>query len=659
MSDWKRYVPILFIISIVILALLQAHPLFFGKYTWNFASIEGAYITQSKFLRDNFPITGWQPLWYGGYPFKLSYSPGFLYIINAFSFVLNVGVEEAYRRVAAFSLIFLPLALYVFAWRLSVSHVAAFLTSLFYVTLPSAHRTIYEFPNFPPYPDYVTVTALYGETPHILGLALALLTSALFYHYTVKRKKIYGIFLPFAICFVNLTNLIAAVSLAVIIIGIAVLEGWGAIKRLILAYLLAIGLGIFAYDPEYIQAAIIYAQMTMEGAPLTLPLIITVIVILAASYAASKYVHSKNKPFIATSLLLTLFFLMVTLSNRFASIGLLPQAVRYGSEFDAFLCGLVSSSLVTTFVKLKRRSTIIIAILLSVVVLVSFLNGLTNCWTVLRSGDLEHSIERRVAEELDVLFDNRFGPRVYATGSIAFWINVFTDVPQLRGGYDLSGSFNLLWSHLSYFINTNRNSSLILLWLKAYNIRYVVVDMPWASLPYKDYLYPEKFEGVLRLVKEVDGVRIYEVPLSCPEPLQLVRTGGQIPIIDNLFDLEDLRSYLELVDNCDESVTFQYTIENDNLIKIRAYNLDGEYSLLFKTNYDNRWVAYANGKKLSSRVVGPNFILFEMKSVKDDVDIEIKYSNNYIDLIYDALSAAVMMAMLAHYIKRKSSRFAA
>lgn len=638
---------------IATLAVLQAHPLFLGEYTWNLASIEGAYIAQSRLLRENFPVPGWNPLWYGGHPFKLSYSPGFLYVVNAFSILLNVGIGEAYRRVAAFSLILLPLALYVLAWRLSGSHVPAFLTSLLYVALPSAHRAVYAYPSVPPCPDQVTVTALYGETPHVLGLALAFLTAALFYHYTVKGKRVYAVLLPLAVCFVNLINLIAAVSLAVLMVGIAALRGWDAVKRLSLVYLLAIGLGTFAYDPEYIQAAIIHGQMTGGTPPLTIPTVVVILAVLAASYAASRYVYSKTSSFFtAAALLLSSSFLLVALFNRFAGIGLLPQAVRYGPEFDAFLYGLVGSSLSVLFMRLRRGLAVTLAVILSVLMLASFMNGLAYSQAVLRPGDVERSIEKQVADELATLLSDRFGPRAYATGSIAFWLNVFTDVPQVRGGYDeVAGSFSPLWSHVSYLINTNRNSSLILLWLKAYNVKYVVVDMPWAALPYKDYLYPEKFEEILKSVKEVGGVRVYEVPLSCPEPVQLVKTEAHVPVIGNIFDVKNLHSYLKLVDGCYGEASLQYAVENNNRIKVRVYNLDGEHSLLFKTNYDDGWVAYVNGKKLPSKVVGPNFVLFEMNGVRGDAEVEIGYSSRPIDLLYDAFSAVVLVAMLVYCIR--------
>ncbi|MEM2261833.1 MAG: hypothetical protein QXK24_05215, partial [Ignisphaera sp.] len=107
----KRKIHVILIVIVVAIAVVQSYPLFYGKYTWNTGSIESAYIVQSRILFENLPLPGWSPLWYGGHPFKLSYSPGFLYVVGLASLLLRVDIIEAYRRITALTLLSLPLAI--------------------------------------------------------------------------------------------------------------------------------------------------------------------------------------------------------------------------------------------------------------------------------------------------------------------------------------------------------------------------------------------------------------------------------------------------------------------------------------------------------------------------------------------------------------------
>jgi hypothetical protein len=641
---------------VVTLAVIQAYPLFYGKYTWNTGSIEIAYIIQAKTLYENFPLTGWNPAWYGGYPFKLSYPPAFLYIVCLASTLVGGDVAEAYRRVTFTTLILLPLAIYFFMYSLSRSNTTGFLSSIVYLSTPSLHRLIYTYPAVPPYPDHVTLIGLYGETPHLLGLTLAIITSTLFQQYIESHRRIFWITMTFMIALVNLVNFIAAVSLLIILFSQAILSDWNSFKKFVTSYILGSGLCLFVYDLEYLNALISYGRLTMQRYVLTIPHAVLIILILSLGYGLARYLKSKTyRGALSTTLLLTVIFLLIVLFNRFLRIELLPQAIRYNPEFDISFYSLSTTIITAVLSKFKKYGKTIITVLI-VIAFYLYVQGLPHAWVMLRMGDQEitNSLEMNVTKFIDTLPGDMFAPRVYATGSIAFWLNMFTDKPQVRGGFDeVSGSINSMWAHISYFVNKNSNTTLSALWLEAFNVRYIIVDFPSAKLPYKDYEYPEKFENKLNLVKEIDGVVIYEVLLKNPGLLQLVRKVEDIPLLTRIDDLYGLMNYLKLVREEECNAVLEYKVVSRNMIEVKIDGLKEDCLLLFKVNYDSRWRAYIDGYELAPHKIGPGFTYYDLTGIKDTARIKLEYKMlEFIDILFDILSVVFLLATVYYYFKR-------
>ncbi|MDW7986191.1 MAG: hypothetical protein RMI88_03105 [Nitrososphaerota archaeon] len=637
---------------LIVLTIIQSYPLLYGKYTWNTGSIESAYIAQSRMLSENFPVPGWNPLWYGGHPFKLSYSPGFLYVVQLASILLGVDIPEAYRRVTVLTLIILPLTIYFFIYSLSRSVLAGSLSSIIYLCFPSIHRLIYVYPDMQPYPDHITLIGLYGETPHLLGLSLALITVTLFYHHVESREKIYLMIIVFIIAFVNMVNLIAAVSLLIFLLSIAVLSGWGAFKKFLILYFFGWGLCLFVYDYEYLNALTIYLQLTMNKQTLTTPYIVVIILVLSSTFALARFLQSKTgMKALAATLPLAVVFLLVVGFNRFAGIELLPQAIRYNPEFDISLYGLAVSLLFFSLNRLRRYSVVVITVLLAVAI-IYYAEGLHSAWNIYRVGDheIEDSLEKKIADFINELPGDRFGPRVYSTGSIAFWLNVFNGKPQVRGGFDeVPGSINPMWAHISYFVNNSPNSTLSIKWLKAFNVRYVIVDFPSARLPYKDYRYPEKFENKLNVIRDIDNVKVYEVPLDDSRPIQLVKKTDHIPILRDIQDIQSLERYLELIEDMKCGHSLYYNVVSNNLIDVEIKELGEDCYLIFKVNYDNGWRAYLDKVELKPNLIGPGFIYYNLSGVRGDVKIMIRYvGENALNWVFNMLSI-IFLAMTILY----------
>ncbi|MCS7136924.1 MAG: hypothetical protein NZ941_00970 [Candidatus Caldarchaeum sp.] len=645
------------ITSMAVLAasLMQCFPMFTGRLTWNTASIEPAYIIQARLLQENWPTPGWNPLWYGGHPFKLAYHPAFLFIVNAVAFVLDTDVVEAYRRVAGLSLILLPLSIHFFVASLSRSPYVGFLASLAYISFPSIHRTVYTYPAAAAAPEHVNVVSLYGETPHILGLATAFTAATLYHLYTQSGRRALGLAATLTISLVFLTNLIAAVSLIVLLFSAAVISGWDDFKKFLMMVFLGLGACLFVYDYEYLHALVAYAGITASAMPITLAHAALILIILSAAFASARIINQKtDNKLIPTTLMLTAVFTTVLVFNRLLGIQILPQAVRYGPELDAAILALAVSTALTLAGKSKVRA--LMAVIVLVLSAAAYFQSLPTVWQLLRPGDSEviDSYEMRIAEYVKKLPGDVFGPRVYATGSLAFWLNLYVDKPQVRGGFDAAGSVKPMWNHVAYLVNTSPNGTLSVNWLKAFNVKYVVVDMPSTPLPYKDYRYPEKFENLLSLLADIDGVKIYEIN-SDFNVLQLVKKTDKVPVLEEISNLNALYNYLEITANsC--SAELRYEVLSSNLVKVEVDSLNEACLLIFKINYDSRWRTHVNGVEIYPEKIGPGFIYFDISEVRGRAELTIGYvGENFSDWLFNILSLAALGAALFMYIKHGRS----
>jgi hypothetical protein len=170
---------------------------------------------------------------------------------------------------------------------------------------------------------------------------------------------------------------------------------------------------------------------------------------------------------------------------------------------------------------------------------------------MIRPIDIENTIEYREAKWFE---RNLTGRRVCAPGSIAFFLNVFTDTPQFAGGAD-QAVINPLWTHAQYQILTGENAgdkegAVAVLWLKAFGVDAVAVSGPRSSEFYKPFRNPRKFEGILpELWREGDDV-IYRIPRRSPTLAHVMRPADLAPRrLAGGLDIDPLRPYVAAMDN--------------------------------------------------------------------------------------------------------------
>ncbi len=119
--------------------------------------------------------------------------------------------------------------------------------------------------------------------------------------------------------------------------------------------------------------------------------------------------------------------------------------------------------------------------------------------------------------------------RVFAPGSISFWMNAFTANPQIMGCCEQS-VINLQNRVASYIIPAGygteaEDEEISLLWLKAYGARAIIAGGPGSREHYKPYTHPRKFDQRLKVLWASGDDKIFEVPWRGDALVRVVRGG--------------------------------------------------------------------------------------------------------------------------------------
>jgi len=626
------------------LNLLLSFPLFSGEYTHHMRSIEPAFTSDARFILENYPHINWYPLWYLGFPFHLTYPPLVPYLTALLCTVSGISTARSYRVLVAFAYLFCPVTFYFFAERLMKSRFWGLVCALAYTLFPSSYYLF--FPDaaqrLQGFPSVRLVNlALYGEGPHTIGLAITPLAALFFLEAVGKPRPRNYVLAAVSVAAVALVNLVAFFALAVVLAVLLLVElsrgaslnvAWRAFICLSLAY----GLVAFTYDLSFTRASAAFGEQGTSTWGWLGALLLLIGLILVARLAI--------KPGRAWAVGLTwVAGFGGVIFPYFLGLTVAPQPWRYIPELDMGIALLIGMA-----ARFLSQGRALKKFLLGTVVIVALVNSVLSWgagWSMAQPNEnIANTAEYRVAVHLKSLVSQ--GERVYTTGSTAFWLNVFTDIPQVRGGSD-QGATNRWWADVKHEVNTGEDSHTSIQWLKALNVRYVVVDFPNASTAYKDYVYPFKFEGRLEKLFHWGGVAVYEIPLSNSAWVQVVSSevAGQLRPIRGVLDREGLGDYLGLVENSTANGTVEYIVENPDEIRLTVMGCSGRESLLVKSTFDPRWRATVDGVDVPIEKIGPDFMLISPRRA-GSYEIELTCTRSASEVVGLAIFALSVTTVL-------------
>jgi hypothetical protein len=195
--------------------------------------------------------------------------------------------------------------------------------------------------------------------------------------------------------------------------------------------------------------------------------------------------------------------------------------------------------------------------------------------------------------------------RVFAPGTIGFWMDAFSDTPILSGGFD-NGMRNTRLQDVIFQIYYGDRQNVALDWLKAFGCDAVVGGGPQSREFYHPYNHPEKFEGLRELWRESGDV-IYSVPRQ--GSLAHIVSAEDLPPGTHAYDTRPLARYLTAIERPDAAAGFRWTGENRAVLQA---DLRPEQLLSVQVTWDRGWKAHVDGQsrpiredKLGQIVVEP------------------------------------------------------
>ena len=620
---WLKHVQdTLLAMVLFLVTALTIFPFFSGDFTQNFGSIESAYISDSVFIANSFPHVGWYPFWYGGFPFHLSYPPLYVTLVVVLHFVSGFSIGQSYRILGGISYSTIPVALYLLSSSLTKSRIGSFFAGLTYALVPTFLPTVA--------PAHIDILALYGEAPHLFGFTLALLSVLQVRRFISCSTWIRCTTASILMAAVALSDLIALYGLALLVIAATTTEvmyrSRNVLQLTILAGSIAYGLSAFQYDPSFIQSSAQFAAPSGLAVNLTeiaSIATITIAAILLYRFASRCFPRWRQmKAFVFCIIWLAIFFFAIAGGqNWWGFPTIAPQGKRYVPEFDAGvslavgLSVMLADALVRKFlasaepiISLGSRVALI-GMILAVLLIVSTFSLPHSLAVTQPTTNLSIAPEYRVATWLS---EHVTDESVFATGTVGFWLSVFSNVREIRGGSD-QGATNHWWSDVRYQILTGTDPQISILLAQAWNVKYIVVTFPNASTPYHDYSNPMKFANVLPLRYIIGGNGVYEVPLPRPALIEAVTANGamSLPRIRDALDRNDLSRYVNLTQNLsnDSSAKVTYLNPNPDSYQITVSAASQNTAILVKMSYDPEWHAELNGRDLGISAIGLGFMV--------------------------------------------------
>jgi len=580
-----------------------ARTLLWSEFINQMYSIEGSHIALGRYILDHWPDLHWFPLWYGGIPFQNAYPVLHPFLVAAVARVSGVSAPHAYHLLTAIFYALGPATLFLLAYKLSGSRWSS-----------GAAALIYSFSS----PSALLITAVsrdvggvwhgrrlqalvqYGEGPHIASMALFPLALLILILAFEKRKPLWWGLASLALAATVLTNWLGAFALALAAMAwlLAARYGAGPWK-----WAIAAGLGLWAYaiacpwlPPSTILTTFrgeASAGGAAEGLGRTLALLIGVLAFLAL-YVLLRITRAPLA--LAFSVLFLFPAAYLTLAQEWRGISVLHQASRMHLEMEMGIALVVSFGAKALLDMAPRRLRAATALLVV----------LTGAYGAVRlnayAGRLYHPIDIRQTieyREAKWVSGNLNGQRVMLPGSVGFFLNVFSDTPQLDGGY-YQGMQNPYVAHVNYQIRTGDNAGLeegtiAAAWLKAFGVDAVGVSGPRSEEPYKPFRNPRKFDGILpEIWRQGDDV-IYRVPRRSQSLAHVIRPQDlpvRVPI--SSLDVEAIHPYLRALD--DPSFPEAPMRWLDRHTASISANLNRDQILTVQISYHPGWEATANGR---------------------------------------------------------------
>jgi hypothetical protein len=645
---------LLLIVALILLNLWLNTPLFMrGELPYR-GSVEGGYGGTSRFIAAHPNPWGWNPYQYCGVPTQFLYLPVLPYLTWAATHVLpNEAPEHLYRAVAALLACCAPASVFVFALYFTRSRkwaLAAALAFTFVSPVYGMFRQVDRDRGWAQLPWRIQVMTKYGEGPHNVGLMLTpLALLALWLAGTVRRN--WTLVLAAALlAAITLVNWISAFALAIAClllllaaIGERNFSMWRALAAAALGYLLA----CFWLTPSFIKTVAFNWPADSFGYRMgnTQEWLLAGLVAVLLLVRVFFWVRGGSFYFCFVTLCAIVFVWLPTGFYRF-KVDTIPESRRYALELDLFLLLAVVEATRLILTHWDRRVRVAGKVAAAMMIVTGSLqtgNYIFQSWGRWRPGPKQYTVEHKLA---NWLYERRPEGRIFASGGLRFRLNAWFELAQTGGGFE-SGLRNRMPVHFNYRIRTGqglrkgRENADTLMLLKTMGVEYVVVHGSNSREYYRDFVGPERLEGMQVMLHEDDDT-IYRMP--SPPPLAHLVSREELPPPTPQNYLQTLEPYVRAMED-PERPKIKATWWGNRILHLDGAAPAGRLMAL-KVNYDEGWRAMQNGRRIAIEPDNLGFMLLHA-APSPAAHIELTYVGTTEQRVFFAISACAWLLAAA------------
>src|SRR5450759_5672362 len=139
------------------------------------------------------------------------------------------------------------------------------------------------------------------------------------------------------------------------------------------------------------------------------------------------------------------------------------------------------------------------------------------------------------------------GARVFAPGTIGFWLNAFSDAPQLTGGFD-NGIRNPFVPSIILQVYAGDQQQFMVDLLRAYGCDAMIGGGKDSAEVYHPISHPEKLRGLTGLWRD-GGDAVYDIPRRSRSLAHVMRPGDVMMRPLARYGFSALDPYLAALDN--------------------------------------------------------------------------------------------------------------
>jgi len=579
-------------VLVCLLAAVLIKPLFKLGFTDKWGSVEGAIISDARFLSDHWPNPSWQPLWYAGARFDSLFPPAVRYGTVAIAKVSRVPVVRAYHIYLAVFYCLGIASVYFLIWTLMGSRSAAWLgtaaaalVSPCFLFVPDLRNDAWLW-----VPQRLGAMIRYGDGPHIASLA-ALPFALAFWWRALQRFQRLDVGLACLSGAVVAANSLTGAATLVLLFPLML---WSLYvthldrriwKRGAAIAALTWGLSAFWLVPSMLSTSLSNTQWLSPAGTtwsLWIALACCVVFVLVTNAKFRGREDLAGVLFVGGA---AFGFALNVAGYYYFGFLLAGAPMHLAPELDLFLILLAAEGL-------RRLRTRYVAVTIAFAALATSGAYLRRAWHVYPA-DLgfkertEYKVQQWVSENLP-------DARLMVAGPARFWMDAWGDRKQLGGEAEVGPSEPLLKS-AQFQILRGGQPALGVLWMQIMGVDAVVGD--------------NQFAGVLPALW---GDVIYRVPRRFPELARVVNTDGlnSLREITANNDQEGLKAHYAVFENGPDSRP-SVMWESPDKMRIHA-RVEAGQSLMVQTMYADGWHAYVDGRPVPVREGALGFIRLDL-----------------------------------------------